>query len=43
MEDFLYGNRVLEGDMIIRGRVKELTEFKGIKQTQITRAKLRKL
>ncbi|ASZ77593.1 hypothetical protein [Salmonella phage SP1] len=33
----------LEGDMIIRGRVKELTEFKGIKQTQITRAKLRKL
>lgn len=33
----------LQGDMILRGRVKELTEFKGVKQTQVTRAKLRKL
>lgn len=33
----------LEGDMIIRGRVKELTEYNGVKQTQVTRAKLRKL
>lgn len=33
----------LQGDMIIRGRVKELTEYNGVKQTQVTRAKLRKL
>lgn len=33
----------LQGDMIIRGRVKELTEFNGVKQTQVTRARLRKL
>lgn len=33
----------LGGDMIIRGRVKELTEFANVKQTQVTRAKLRKL
>lgn len=33
----------LQGDMNIRGRVKELTEYNGVKQTQVTRAKLRKL
>lgn len=32
-----------QGDMILRGRIKELTEYKGVKQTQVTRAKLRKL
>lgn len=33
----------LEGDMVIRGRVKELTEFRDVKQTQITRAKIRRM
>lgn len=33
----------LGGDMIIKGRIKELTEFNGVKQTQVTRARLRKL
>lgn len=33
----------LDGKMIIRGRIKELTEYEDVKQTQITRAKLRKL
>ena len=33
----------LQGDMVIRGRIKELTDYKGVKQTQVTRAKLRKI
>lgn len=33
----------LEGEMVIRGRVKELTEFRDVKQTQITRARIRRI
>lgn len=30
----------LEGNLVIRGRIKELTEYNGVKQTQISRARI---